>query len=116
MIYEENCLCAVELPIFPVQMSERESDLNKREESQEAELTPEQRAAYRDRMLDAMERMELEYDKALLVLHPLGISVTSALFVSLLNAKAVIPDRSLLFISWSIWTAGVILILASFAI
>lgn len=97
-------------------MPEEESDSDKKEDSADVELTPEQRAAYRDRLLNTMERMELEYDKALLVLHPLGISVTSALFVSLLNAKAAIPDRTLLFVSWSIWTLGVILILASFAI
>lgn len=98
-------------------MEEEESNPVRTEDADSgAELSPEARAAYRDRLLDTMERMELEYDKALLVLHPLGISVTSALFVSLLNAKTEIPNRSLLFISWSIWTLGVIFILASFAV
>jgi hypothetical protein len=63
-----------------------------------------------------MERMELEYDKALLVLHPLGISVTSALFVSLLNSNSIIRHRGILLIAWLIWIVGVIFTLFSFVL
>ena len=79
-------------------------------------LSEEERVAYRDRLLDTVERMELEYDKALLVLHPLGISVTSALFVALLNSGSVIHHRNYLFGSWFIWMVGVVLTLASFVL
>jgi len=90
--------------------------LGAEETDSKGELSPEDRAAYRDRLLNTVERMELEYDKALLVLHPLGISVTSALFVALLNSGSIIHHRNYLFGSWFIWMAGVVFTLASFVL
>jgi hypothetical protein len=79
-----------------------------------AGISPQDRAAYRERLLNSVERMELEYDKALLVLHPLGISVTSALFVALLNSASIVHHRNYLFGSWFVWMGGVVFTLASF--
>jgi hypothetical protein len=42
------------------------------DEQTDSDLSLEQREAHRERLLNTVERMELEYDKALLVLHPLG--------------------------------------------
>ncbi len=98
-------------------MVEKDAESVESEEPEaEVELSPEERAAFRDRLLDTVERMELEYDKALLVLHPLGISVTSALFVSLLNSHSVIRHREILLFAWSIWILGVIATLLSFVL
>jgi hypothetical protein len=86
------------------------------EEQPVGEVSPEQREAHRDRLLDTVERMELEYDKALLVLQPSGITVTSALLVGLLNAHAVISDYSCLYLAWTTWIIGITSTLASFQI
>jgi hypothetical protein len=77
-------------------------------------LGQEQRYAHRDRLYDAVERMELEYDKALLVLQPLGISVTSALLVALWNNHAKIDSYFFIYLSWILWILGIAATLASF--
>lgn len=75
-------------------------------------------AEARKRTSDIIERMELEYDKALLILHPLGISVTSSLLVALWNKAATIPPLAygFMFVAWLMWLAGIIATLASFRI
>jgi hypothetical protein len=62
-------------------------------------LDPELCKEARKRTYDIIERMELEHDKALLILHPVGISVTSSLLVALSNRFVVrsscnLPMRS----------------------
>ncbi len=84
------------------------------EEQPDSDLTLDQREAHRERLLNTVERMELEYDKALLVLHPLGISVTSGLLVGLLNAHAVIKDYLFLYLAWITWILGIAMTLRSF--
>jgi hypothetical protein len=70
----------------------------------------------RKRTYDIIERMELEHDKALLILHPLGISVTSSLLVALWNKNAAISPLAYVFMfaSWLVWLGGIIATLASF--
>jgi hypothetical protein len=60
--------------------------------------------------------MELEYDKALLVLHPLGISATSAILLALWNRYALISGwaYAFLFASWIVWLTGIVATLLSF--
>jgi hypothetical protein len=48
---------------------------------------------FRKRVQDVMEKMELEFDKALLALHPLAITISAALYNQLVAAK--IPSRNL---------------------
>jgi hypothetical protein len=70
------------------------------------------------RTYDTIERMELEYDKALLILHPLGISVTSGLLVALWNNSATILPLAYacLYLAWIAWVLGIIATLRSFRI
>jgi hypothetical protein len=58
--------------------------------------------------------MELEYDKALLVLHPLGISVSAALYNQMIAAKVKIHSVCLLHLSWMAWIIGMGATLLSF--
>jgi hypothetical protein len=69
---------------------------------------------HRKRLQDLVERMELEYDKALLALHPLGISVSAALYNQMLAAKITIQSVYLLHWSWVVWIGGIFATLASF--
>jgi hypothetical protein len=47
-----------------------------------------------------IERMELEYDKVLLALHPLGISVSAALYNQMIGSKVKIHSVWLLHVAW----------------
>jgi hypothetical protein len=47
-----------------------------------------------------IERMELEYDKVLLALHPLGISVSAALYYQMIGSKVKIHSVWLLHVAW----------------
>ena len=58
--------------------------------------------------------MELEYDKALLVLHPLGISVSAALYNQMVSAKVKIHSVRLLHLAWLAWIIGMLATLVSF--
>jgi hypothetical protein len=58
--------------------------------------------------------MELEYDKALLALHPLAISVTSALVVALWNNRAEVPSYFFIHCAWVVWIFGITATLLSF--
>jgi hypothetical protein len=49
---------------------------------------------YRKRIQDAIERMEIEYDKALLALNPAAITVSIALYNQLIAAAKVPPGHS----------------------
>jgi len=69
---------------------------------------------HRKRLQDLIERMELEYDKALLLLHPLGITVTAGLYNQMIAAKMKMHSEWLLYLSWSAWTLGLIATLWSF--
>ena len=69
---------------------------------------------YRKRLQDVIERMELEYDKALLALHPLGISVTAALYNQMIGAKVEIHSVWLLHSAWIAWGFGIFATLLSF--
>jgi hypothetical protein len=69
---------------------------------------------HRKRIQDLIERMELEYDKALLVLHPLGISVSAALYGQMLGSKVPIRSVGLLHWAWIAWILGIIATLGSF--
>jgi hypothetical protein len=69
---------------------------------------------HRKRIQDLIERMELEYDKALLVLHPLGISVSAALYGQILASKVKIHSVGLLHLAWIAWIFGIIATLGSF--
>jgi hypothetical protein len=72
----------------------------------------------RNRTYEMLQRMELEYDKALLILHPLGISVTSGLLVALWNNHATITPFAYLcmYLAWVAWLVGIVATLASFRI
>lgn len=82
------------------------------------QIDPEIYKDARKRTYETMEKMELEYDKALLVLHPLGISVTTSLLVALWNKNATISPIAYgsMFAAWAVWLAGIIATLASFRI
>jgi hypothetical protein len=69
---------------------------------------------HRKRLQDLIERMELEYDKALLALHPLGISVSAALYNQMLAAKITIQSVYILHWSWVVWILGIVATLVSF--
>jgi hypothetical protein len=69
---------------------------------------------YRKRVQDVIERMELEYDKALLALHPLGISVSAALHNQMIGSKVKIHSVWLLHAAWMVWGLGIIATLLSF--
>jgi hypothetical protein len=69
---------------------------------------------YRKRVQDLIERMELEYDKALLALHPLGISVSAALYNQMIGLKVQIHSLWLLYFAWIAWGLGIIATLGSF--
>jgi hypothetical protein len=69
---------------------------------------------YRKRLQDVIERMELEYDKALLALHPLGISVTAALYNQMIGSKVEIHSTWLLHFAWAAWVAGILATVLSF--
>ena len=58
--------------------------------------------------------MELEYDKALLALHPLGISVSAALYNQMLTSKVQIHAEVLLRLAWFAWGLGIVATLWSF--
>jgi hypothetical protein len=58
--------------------------------------------------------MELEYDKALLALHPLGITVTAGLYNQMTAAKLKIHSEWSLYLSWSAWILGLVATLLSF--
>jgi hypothetical protein len=58
--------------------------------------------------------MELEYDKALLALHPLGISVSAALHNQMIGSKVKIHSVWLLHVAWMVWGLGIIATLLSF--
>jgi hypothetical protein len=47
-----------------------------------------------------IERMELEYDKVLLALHPLGISASAALYNQMIGSKVKIHSVWLLHVAW----------------
>jgi hypothetical protein len=84
-----------------------------------AKSNPDSPDLYKDdraRTYSTIERMELEYDKALLILHPLGISATSALLVALWGRSATISGwaNACLFASWIVWLLGIIATLLSF--
>jgi hypothetical protein len=68
----------------------------------------------RKRVQDVIERMELEYDKALLALHPLGISVSAALHNQMIGSKVKIHSVWLLHVAWMVWGLGIIATLLSF--
>jgi hypothetical protein len=69
---------------------------------------------HRKRVQDVIERMELEYDKALLTLHPLGISVSAALYNQMIGSNVKIHSVWLLHIAWIAWILGIITTLGSF--
>jgi hypothetical protein len=58
--------------------------------------------------------MELEYDKALLALHPLGISVSAALYNKMVAAKVKIHSVCMLHWAWLAWIVGMSATLVSF--
>jgi hypothetical protein len=83
-------------------------------DSEAMQRSKERRWEHRERIQNLIERMELEYDKALLVLHPLGISVSAALYNQMIAAKVKIHSVSLLHWSWLAWIVGMSATLVSF--
>jgi hypothetical protein len=69
---------------------------------------------YRKRLSDSIERMETEYDKALLTLNPAAITVSLALYNQLLTASKVPHCVTLLHIAWLCWIVATLCTLASF--
>jgi len=61
-----------------------------------------------------MEKMELEFDKALLALHPLAITISAALYNQLVAAKIPSRNRWLVLVAWGFWILGIICTLLSF--
>jgi hypothetical protein len=51
--------------------------------------------------------MELEYEKALLALHPLGISVSAALYNPMIGSKVEVRSAWLLHLAWTAWVIGI---------
>jgi hypothetical protein len=61
-----------------------------------------------------MEKMELEFDKALLALHPLAITISAALYNQLVAATIPPRNRWLVLVAWGSWILGIICTLLSF--
>jgi hypothetical protein len=71
-------------------------------------------AEYKNRLQNNIERMEIEYDKALLALNPAAITVSIALYNQLIAATKVPNDTLPLHIAWGWWLFGTICTLFSF--
>ena len=69
---------------------------------------------YTKRVHDSIERMEIEYDKALLALNPAAITVSIALYNQLIAAAKAPPDTWLLHIAWLCWVVATVSTLLSF--
>jgi hypothetical protein len=82
--------------------------------SQEEPVSDSAATEYKKRVQDAIERMEIEYDKALLALNPAAITVSIALYNQLIAAAKVPPDTWLLHIAWFLWLAATVCTLLSF--
>lgn len=81
----------------------------------EEESVPDPEATeYIKRLRDAIERMEIEYDKALLALNPAAITVSIALYNQLIAAAKVPRNTSLLHLAWGFWLVATVSTLASF--
>lgn len=72
------------------------------------------RSEFRKRVQDVIEKMELEFDKALLALHPLGITVSAALYNQLLASKIPVRSQWCIFSAWIFWILGMTSTLVSF--
>jgi hypothetical protein len=70
------------------------------------DVTASERIEFRKRVQDAIEKMELEFDKALLALHPLGITVSAALYNQLIASKIPIRSQWCIFSAWIFWILG----------
>jgi hypothetical protein len=82
--------------------------------SEEEPVSDSAATEYKKRVQDAIERMEIEYDKALLALNPAAITVSIALYNQLIAAAKVPPDTWLLHIAWFLWLAATVCTLLSF--
>jgi hypothetical protein len=70
---------------------------------------------YKKRVQDSIERMELEYDKALLTLNPAAITVSIAMYNQLIAVTKGVPrETALLHLAWLCWLSGTICTLLSF--
>jgi hypothetical protein len=78
------------------------------------DVTASERIEFRKRVQDAIEKMELEFDKALLALHPLGITVSAALYNQLIASKIPIGSQWCIFSAWIFWILGITSTLVSF--
>src|SRR5260370_37533574 len=78
------------------------------------DVTASERIEFRNRVQDAIEKMELEFDKALLALHPLGITVSAALYNQLIASKIPIRSQWCIFSAWIFWILGITSTLVSF--
>ena len=78
------------------------------------DVTASERIEFRKRVQDAIEKMELEFDKALLALHPLGITVSAALYNQLIASKIPIRSQWCIFSAWIFWILGITSTLVSF--
>jgi hypothetical protein len=69
---------------------------------------------YKSRLQNSIERMETEYDKALLTLNPAAITISIALYNQLIVASKVPRHIWLLHSAWGSWGIATLMTVASF--